>query len=197
MISRENAVNLIEEHVKNKNIIKHMYATEALMGAVYDFLKEKGALDANLGGTKEEWTLAGLLHDGDYCEEVPVNMQGVKIALWAKEVGFEIPENVAYAMASHNRENTGIEPKSLMDWALFIGDSLTGLIVATALVTPSKKLSDVAIASILKKFKQKSFAAGTRRQDILLCQEKLGIPLDKFIETSLKAMQGISKELGL
>ena len=80
---------------------------------------------------------------------------------------------------------------------LFIGDSLTGLIVATALVTPSKKLSDVAIASILKKFKQKSFAAGTRRQDILLCQEKLGIPLDKFIETSLKAMQGISKELGL
>lgn len=197
MISRENAISLIEKHVKNRNIIKHMYAAEALMGAVYTILKSKGSSNKELGGTKEEWMLAGLLHDGDYCDKVPVDMQGVQIALWAKEAGFEIPENVSYAMASHNRENTSIEPKSLMDWALFIGDSLTGLIVATTLVTPSKSLSDVTAESILKKFKQRSFAAGTRRRDILLCQEKLGISLEEFVDISLKSMQKVSKDLGL
>lgn len=197
MISRDEALSLIGEHVRNKNIIKHMFAAEALMGAVYIILKSKGKSNKELGGTKEEWMLTGLLHDGDYCEEVPVAMQGVQIALWAKDAGFEISENVSYAMASHNRENTGVEPKSLMDWALFIGDSLTGLIVAATLVTPSKKLSDVTVASLLKKFKQKSFAAGTRRGDILLCQEKLGLSLEEFVDISLKAMRGISKELGL
>jgi len=154
MISREQAICLINENVSNVNIRKHMLAVEALMGGIYDALKSRGG--KNLGGTREGWLMAGLLHDGDYCEEVPANMQGVQVALWAREKGFEIPENVARAMAAHNRENTKVEPKTLMDWALFIGDSLTGLIVATALVTPSKKLSDVTVESILKKFKQKS-----------------------------------------
>lgn len=195
MISKDQALHLIKEHVKNANMLKHTFAVEALMGGVYDVLESRGEKD--LGGTRDDWLMAGLLHDGDYCEEVPANMQGVQIALWAKEKGFELPENVAHAMAAHNWENTKVEPKTLMDWALFIGDSLTGLIVATALVTPLKKLSDVTVESILKKFKQKSFAAGTRRQDIALCQEKLGLSLEEFVGVTLKSMQDISFELGL
>ena len=84
-----------------------------------------------------------------------------------------------------------------MEWGLFICDSLTGLIVATALVRPDRKLSSVEVKSVMKKFKQPSFAAGTRREDIQLCEEKLGIPLEEFVELSLKEMQGIAEELGL
>jgi len=84
-----------------------------------------------------------------------------------------------------------------MDWSLFISDSLTGLIVATALVHPDKKLSSVKVKSVMKKFKDKAFARGTRREDIKMCEEKLGIPLREFIEICLRVMQGISNELGL
>jgi predicted hydrolase (HD superfamily) len=100
-------------------------------------------------------------------------------------------------MAAHNWKNTGVEPKTKMDWALFCGDSLTGLIVAATLVLPSKKLADLTVQNVLNRFKEKSFARGTRREDIALCQEKLGLTLEEFIEISLRAMQRISKELGL
>ena len=79
----------------------------------------------------------------------------------------------------------------------FCGDSLTGLIVATVLVHPDKKLASVRVKSVIKKFKDKAFAKGTRRKDIKMCEEKLGIPLRKFVEISLKAMQEIAEELGL
>jgi len=74
---------------------------------------------------------------------------------------------------------------------------LTGLIVAATLVLPSKKLADLTVDSVLKRFKEKSFAKGTRREDILRCEEKLGLNLTEFVTISLKAMQGISQELGL
>ena len=196
MISRSDALNLIEKKVSNKNIIKHMFALEAFMGATWEEIIKKGKTEKELGGTKEEWKLVGLLHDGDYCEEVPNEKQGIQISDWAKEGGFEIPENVSYAMASHNYA-TNVKPISLMDWSVFIGDSLTGLVVASTLVLPSKKLSDLTVASILKKFKSSSFAKGTRRQDILLCEEKLGFSLEEYIGICLKAMQSISNDLGL
>lgn len=187
MISREEAIKLIEEHVENKNIVKHMFALEAVMGALCD----------RLGGAKEEWEMAGLLHDGDYCEAVSMEKQGIQITEWAKEKGYDLPENVAHAMAAHNWHNTGVEPKNPMDWSIFCADSLTGLIVACALVLPSKKLSDVTVEMVLKKFKSPSFAKGTRREDIALCEEKLGIKLSDFVAISLKTMQNISGELGL
>lgn len=204
MIKREEALKFLNEKIlsrgqsasgrENKNIIKHMLATEALMGGVFDALKTKGAAD--LDGTKEEWMMAGLLHDGDYCEGVPMTRQGVQVTEWLRERDYEVPENVAQAMGAHNPE-TGIKPQNLMDWAIFCGDSLTGLIVAATLVLPSKKLADVTVENILNRFKEKSFAAGTRREDIKLCEEKLGILLREFVEISLKAMQEIAKELGL
>jgi len=197
MITHDQAIRLIEEHVANKNIIKHMFATEALMGGIYDELKKHGRSDEEMGGTKEEWMMAGLLHDGDYCESVPMEKQGVQIAEWAEEKGYNVPKNVCHAMASHNRENTKVEPENLMDWAIFIGDSLTGLIVAATLVLPTKKLADLTPESVLKRFKEKSFAKGTRREDILMCEEKLGLKLEEFIFFTLKSMQEILEELGL
>ncbi len=194
MISRDEALKFLNEKITNRNIIRHMLATEAIMGGVYDFLTLKGG---NLTGTKEEWMTAGLLHDGDYCEDVPVEKQGIMITLWLKDKGYEIPENVSQTMAAHNWHNDGVEPKSLMDWALFCGDTLTGLIIATTLVRPERKLSLVEVSSIMKKFKNLSFAAGTRRDDIGMCEEKLGIPLEEFVKIGLEAMQKISNELGL
>jgi len=196
MITREQALNLINEHVTNKNIVKHMLALEALMGGIYDELKKRGRTEEEMGGTKEEWMMAGLLHDGDYCEQVPMEKQGVQITYWAKDKGYEIPENVAYAMAAHNNA-TGTVPKSLMDWTIFMGDSLTGLIVAATLVLPTRKLADLTVENVLNRFKEKSFAKGTRRQDILLCQEKIGLSLEEFVKASLEAMKRIDNELGL
>jgi len=131
MINRQEALEFLEKRVENKNILKHMLACEELMGEIYESLKQKNEKD--LGGTKEEWMMAGLLHDGDYCLDVPPEKQGVQITQWLKEEGFDVPENVARAMASHNHL-TGTTPVSKMDWALFCGDSLTGLIVAATLV---------------------------------------------------------------
>ena len=196
MISRVEAIKLIEKKVSNKNIIKHMFALEAFMGAIWDKLKKEGKTDKELSGTREEWMMVGLMHDGDYCEEVPNEKQGIQISEWVKDEGYELPENVSHAMASHNFA-TNVKPESLMDWSVFIGDSLTGLVVASALVLPSKKLSDLTVESIMKKFKSSSFAKGTRREDIILCEEKLGILLEEFIKVCLKSMQGISKDLGL
>ncbi|MFH0864143.1 MAG: phosphohydrolase [Candidatus Gottesmanbacteria bacterium] len=195
MINREDALNFIKNKVPQENIVKHMLACEALMGGVYDHLLGKGVDD--LGGTKEEWMIAGLIHDGDYCPDVSVDKQGIQIVEWLKEAGYDIHNNVAQTTASHNWHNTGNEPKSLMDWALFCGDTLTGLIVATTLVRPERKLALVEVDSVMKKFKDPSFAAGTRRNDIKLCEEKLSLPLERFIDIGLKSMQGISNKLGL
>lgn len=191
LITRKEALKFLNENVENKNIIKHMLAAEAMMKALAQQCKVQSAKDI------EEWGLAGLLHDGDYNPSVPVEQQGIKVTEMLEEKGFMIPEEVDHAMAAHNRENTGIEPKSLMDWSLFCGDSLTGLIVASCLVLPSKKLADLTVESVLKRFKESSFAKGTRREDIALCEEKLKIPLPEFVEITLKAMQKISDNLGL
>ena len=186
MINRKQATSFIND-VTNKNIIKHLLASEVIMRALAKKFSEN----------EEEWAMAGLLHDGDYNPQVPVNKQGIEITNILRSKGYEIPENVAYCMAAHNWHNTKSEPRSLMDWSLFIGDSLTGLIVATALVRPDKKLASVTVDSVLKKFKNPKFASGTRREDILLCQEKLGISLNEFMGICLSAMQSISSELGL
>jgi hypothetical protein len=197
MLTRDEALNLVGEQVANKNILKHSLALEALMGGVYDELKSRGRTEKELGGSKEEWLMAGLLHDGDYCEGVPVEKHGIQIAEWVKEKGLELPENVAHAMAAHNWKGTGVEPKTLMDWVIFMGDSLTGLIVAATLVLPSKKLADVTPEMVLRRFKEKHFAAGTRREDMAMCQEKIGLTLEEFVKIALESMQGIAGKIGL
>lgn len=187
-MDRDQALKIVEENVTNKNIVKHMLATEAVMKA----------LAQNFDPDKvDEWGLAGLLHDGDYREDVPVNLQGIKIGKWIEEKGFSLSDEVKHAMAAHNASNTGVQPQSKMAWSLFACDSLTGLITACALILPEKKLADVTVERVLKRFKEPKFAAGTRREDIKTCEDHLGISLEEFVKIALQAMQGIASELGL
>ncbi|MBN1263471.1 MAG: phosphohydrolase [Candidatus Pacebacteria bacterium] len=187
-MSREEALKFLKEQIENKNIIKHMIACEVIMRALAKRFEP---------GKEEVWAMAGLLHDGDYRDDVPPDQQGIKVSQMLEARGFQIPEEMKQTMAAHNWGNTGVEPKSKMDWSLFCGDSLTGLIVATALVHPERKLARITVESILKKFKDKAFARGTRRKEIALCEEKLGIPLNEFMAIGLKAMQDAADELGL
>lgn len=140
---------------------------------------------------EDEWEIAGLLHDAD-AEKTPPEKQGATVGEWVRG---QVSDGVIQAMAAHN-PSTGVFCQSQMDWALFAGEKLTGLIVATALVLPSKKLSDVTAEMVLRRFKEPRFAAGAKRESILGC-EKLGLSLEEFVEICLKAMQEISDDLGL
>jgi len=198
MIARDEALKLLKKYIKTENTIKHMVACEAIMRAL---ARKLPATSYQLPANEEEWGMAGLLHDIDYemIDQETYEGHGKKSVEILKKEKVDLPESVFRAILAHNYDRLGkqYKPKTKMDWALFICDSLTGLIVATALVRPSKKLADVKVKSVIKKFKQPSFAAGTRRKDIALCEEKLGIPLNEFIKFSLTAMQKVSNELGL
>jgi len=183
MMNREEAFNLIKQNVKQENLIKHMLAVEAIMKGCAEFLKED----------VEKWTLLGLIHDIDFdkapdpkkhCTVAPEILQG------------KVNEEIIRAIKSHNFENIGVEPESKMEYCLIAADAISGLIIAAALIIPSKKLADVKLKSIKKKFKQKDFARRCSRERILFC-EKIGIPKEKFFEISLIALQGISDSLGL
>ena len=156
------------------------------------------ALAEKLGGDKEKWGLVGLLHDGDYekTKETP-EKHTLLMAQWLKDAGEEDQE-VLEAILSHNYHQTGKnKPATKMEWALYCSDDLTGLIVATALVMPDKKLASVKVESVLKKMKDKPFAAAIDREQIKMSQEKLGISLEEFVKICLGAMQETSDDLGL
>ncbi|MFC2070130.1 HDIG domain-containing metalloprotein [Chloroflexota bacterium] len=183
-MTREEALDSIYENVENDNLVKHMLATEAIMGALAE----------RLGRDKEEWRLAGLLHDIDVeLTEGDMATHGRLGADLLREMAVE--ETIIHAILAHN-EMLGVPCETDLDKALFCADPLTGLITAAALVRPDKKLGSVEAKSVRKRFKEKSFAAGANRENIATCSE-LGIELDDFIEIGLKAMQGIAGELGL
>ena len=183
-MTRDEALDSIEANLENKNTIKHMLATEAIMRA----------LAKRLGEDEEEWGLTGLLHDIDMeLTEGDMSTHSKLGADLVREMGAS--EAIAHAILSHN-EAHGIPRESKLDKALFCTDPLTGLIIAAALVCPDKKLAGVETKSVQKRFKEKSFAAGANREQIAMCSE-LGIELDEFIELGLKAMKGIADDLGL
>jgi putative nucleotidyltransferase with HDIG domain len=184
-MNRDQALSLVREQVKNENLVKHMLAAEAIMGA----LAEK------LGGETDRWRLAGLLHDLDV-EETADNMEvhGRLTVEWLRESGFE-DEEVLQAILAHNPSN-GAAVGCSMDRALFACDCLTGLVTAAALIRPEKKLALVTLASLQKRFKEPAFAKGARREDIMTCSE-FGMELDEFLDLGLKSMQEVSDELGL
>ena len=200
MISRKEALAFVNEQIENKNIVKHMLATEACMRSLAFNLKTQKSKVKIVGDDSivvDKWGLVGLIHDADYTPDISDERHGLEIAELVRKRGLDVPEDVLHAIAAHNAGHTGVQPESLMDWAIFCCDSLTGLIVATALVRPDKKLASVTVESVMKKFKSPSFAKGTRREDIAMCEEKLGIPLERFVGICLSAMQEISEELGL
>ncbi len=183
-MDRDNALNSIEAKVANVNLVKHMLATEAIMLA----------LARRLGQDEKEWGLTGLLHDidVDLTQDNFANHSKLGADL-ARELG--ATESMAQAILCHNKVH-GILRHSLLDKALYCVDPLTGLITAATLVRPDKKLAGLDASNVLKRFKEKRFAAGADREQIACCRE-LGLELDEFIDLGLKAMQQIAPGLGL
>src|SRR3989338_1301846 len=185
--TRKEAWELLNQNMKNQNLIRHCLSVEAVMRALAE----------HFGKDQELWGLAGLLHDGDYekTKDEP-KQHTVVMARWLKEKGVENSE-LLEAILSHNFSHTGeIPPKNNLEWSLYCCDELTGLIVAVALVK-GKSLANVTVDSVLKKFPEKGFAAGVHRDQIASCEDKLGIELSDFIGIALKSMQAIGKDLGL
>ena len=183
-MDREKALTLLRSQVKNKNLIKHMLATEAVMAA----------LAAKFDQDEVLWALTGLLHDLDYDQTADQpEKHGLLGAQMLEEKGW--PMELVQAVKAHNAA-LGVKRNTLLDKALYAVDPITGLLVAAALIHPQKKLSAIDVDFVLKRFKEKSFARGAGREQIKSCRE-LGLSLDEFIAISLSAMQGVSEELGL
>jgi len=183
-VTRKEALDSIRANIENANTIKHMLATEAIMRA----------LARRFGEDEEEWGLAGLLHDIDVeLTEGDMSTHSKLGADLARELGAS--EATVHAILCHNQLH-GVPLETKLDKALFCADPLTGLITAAALVRPDKKLAGVEAASVKKRFKEKSFAAGASREQIAQCSE-INLELDEFLALGLEAMKGIAPSLGL
>jgi putative nucleotidyltransferase with HDIG domain len=181
-MDRDEALQLVRSHVNNKNLIKHMLATEAVMRRLARHFGEDEAL----------WGLTGLLHDLDYdqtADDFP--RHGLVTAEILEEMGMDT--RIIDAIKAHPGHQ---EARTLMDRALYAVDPLTGLIVAATLMHPSKKLAQVDVPFVLKRFKEKRFAAGANREQIGSCQ-RLDLDLETFVELALEGMQSVDEELGL
>lgn len=183
-MQRNEAMELLTQHLSSENLIHHSLAVEAIMRGLAE----------RLGEDAEKFGLAGLLHDIDYdtTADTP-ERHSLLGALILEENG--LPEDIIYAVKVHN-EIHGLERKSVMDHALYAADPVSGFITAVALVRPDKKLEEVKLKSMKKKFKEKSFAQGADRDQMRLCSE-LGLELDEFLSLALESMKKIAPELGL
>ena len=187
--SRTDALALVHEFTASDSLRKHMLAVEAAMRAYA----------AKFGEDAERWALAGLVHDYDYerwpnaahAPDAEHPAEGVRL-LRAK--GF--PEDVLQAILGH-ATYTGVARETRMAKTLFAVDELTGLITATALVKPTKSVFDVEAPSVRKKMKDKAFARGVSREDVVQGAEELGQPLDEHIAFVILAMRGAAPALGL
>ena len=187
--SRDEALAVVHEYTQSESLRKHMLSVETAMRAYA----------RKFGEDEERWGLAGLLHDFDYerwpnadrspTEEHPAG--GVKIL---RQRGY--PEDILEAILGHG-DYTGVPRTTLMAKALFAVDELTGLITATALVKPSRSVHDVDAAGVRKKMKDKAFARGVNREDVIQGAAELGVDLDAHIGFCLEAMKRRAEQLGL
>jgi putative nucleotidyltransferase with HDIG domain len=181
------ALDIMHEFVKNENLRKHMYAVSEAMRQYARKFGEPPEVE-------EKWAIVGLLHDFDWeihpnAEEHPI--KGSEIL---KERGYS--DEIRRAILSH-ADYTGVTRDSLMEKTLFAVDELAGFIIACALVQPTRKLDDVKVESVIKKFKKKEFARQVSREDMIKGPEELGVPLEEHVEFVLNAMRGIAEKLGL
>lgn len=182
MISREEALALVHTHLTKKNLIKHTLAVEIIMRAVA----------RRLGADEELFGLAGLLHDLDYEQTAnsPERHGRMTVEILA---GVDVPPEVGDAILAHAGHR---ERNSLIEKAIWCIDPVTGLIVASALMHPSKSIGGIDPDFVGKRFKEKRFAAGANREAIAGCSE-LGLELHEFFSVSIDAMKAISGELEL
>ena len=181
-MDREEALRLVRSHVKNRNLVKHMLATEAVMSRLAQHFGEDEAM----------WAVTGLLHDLDYDQTVDdFPRHGLVSAEILEQMN--VDERIINAIKAHPGHQ---EARTRMDKALYAVDPLTGLIVAATLMHPSKKLREVDVDFVLHRYKERRFAAGANREQIASCQD-LNLDLETFIGLALEGMQSIADELGL
>ena len=184
MLTRDEALRLVEMNVSKRNVIYHMLAVEAIMRS----------LARHLGEDEDRWGLVGLLHDIDYekTESTPE-----RHSLLAEEaLKGVIPDRLIKAIKTHNFQHTGVMPEERIEKALIACDAVSGLLVACALVMPSKKLAEVKAETVGKKFRDKDFARGADRERILFC-EQVGVSREKFFEIALNGLEVSASQIGL
>lgn len=182
MPDRAQAVALLEEWVENEALRKHMYAVEA---AVRHYARRRGA-------DEDVWGLAGLLHDLDW-EKYPDN-HPVTAVDHLRELGY--PEEVLHAILAHRADFTGVEPETELDKVLYACDELSGLVFACCLVRPTG-IDDLAPKSVVKKLKDKAFAAGVDRDDVARGIEMIGLERNEHIQNVIDGLRSIGAELGI
>lgn len=182
-MDRAQAFALVSERIPQRNLVYHCVAAECIMAAVASRL-------GIVGDEARRWALAGLLHDLDYAEtsEDP-DRHGL---VSAEMLEGDVEADVLHAILAHADK---AERTSTMDRALWAADPTTGFIVAAALVRPDKDLRAVEVRSLLKRWKEKSFARGASRDQMDGCSE-IGLTRDEFLALSLAAMQQRAAELG-
>lgn len=183
-MTRDEALAMVREYVKNENLVRHMLAVEAALA----WYAEK------FGEDTVKWRVVGLLHDFDWeihptLEEHP--QAGVPIL---RESG--VPEEIIHAILSH-ADHTGVPRESRLEKALAACDEITGLVTAVALVRPSRSLHDLTASSVKKKWKDRAFAAGASREEIEKSTAEFGVPLWEHVDNVIVAMRRIAPELGL
>jgi putative nucleotidyltransferase with HDIG domain len=183
-MTRDEALALVREYVKNENLIKHMLSVETALR----FYAEK------FGEDPEAWGLLGLIHDFDWEIHPTLEEHPVKGAPILRERG--IPEDMIQDILSHG-VGTGVPRDTLRRKALMACDEITGLITAVALVRPSRSLYDLEAASVKKKWKDKAFAAGTNREEMEQAAQEFGVELWEHAGNVILAMRRIAPELGL
>lgn len=180
----DEANRILEQWTANRNLRKHAYAVEAAMRAYAE----------KLGADADRWAVVGLLHDFDYEKYPSLEDHPFKGAEFLRQQGYD--EELIGGILAH-AEHTATPRDTDMKKVIYAVDELTGLIVAVALVRPSKKLADVKVKSVKKKWKEPSFAAGVDRQMVERGAAELGVSLDEHIGTVLEAMKAVSDKLGL
>ncbi len=184
-MTREEALALLRKHVTNEKMLYHSLSSEAVMRA----------LARRLGKDEEDWGFAGLLHDIDVeVSNADPAVHGLKAEELLEE--FDLNPEILDAIRMHNEMATGLPRNSEFQHALAAGETITGLIYATALIYPDKKIASVKPKSITKRMKEKAFAASVNRETIMECEE-IGISLQEFVEISLNAMKEIADQIGL
>jgi putative nucleotidyltransferase with HDIG domain len=184
-MTREEALILLKEYIKNERTIWHSLASEAVMRA----------LAVRLGEDPEKWAMAGLLHDLDVeITNADPKIHGLETARILEEKG--VDAEIIEAIKLHNEEATNIPRSKVFHHALAAGETITGMIQATTYVYPDKKIASVKSSSVVKHMKEKAFAASVKRESIREC-ELIGIPLNEFSEICVNAMRGIADQIGL
>lgn len=181
-MDRAEAMALVEERVKNKNLKKHMLAAEAVLRA----------MARRLGEDEDLWGITGLVHDIDH-EETAQDFARHGVVSAEALAARGCPDEMVHAVKAH-AEKAPIQ--SRLDQAIHCADPVTGFLVSCALIRPEKKLAIVDVAFVKNRMAEKGFSRAVNREQIREC-EKLGIPLDEFLQIALDAMKSISVELGL